>query len=58
MGNDAVAHFGNAIKATNSWITAPFIGSASPLNLFLAVGLVIVFVILWSRILGQLSRLV
>lgn len=57
MGNAATAHIGNAISATNNWITAPFIGSASPLNLFLAVGLVMVFAILWTRILGHLSSL-
>jgi hypothetical protein len=57
MGNAAVAHVGNALSATNDWIKAPFVGSASPLVLFLAVGLVMVFVILWTRILGHLSSL-
>jgi len=55
---EATAHLGNAISATNHWVTSPFIGSASPLNLFLATGLVLVFVILWTRILGHLSSIV
>jgi len=55
MGNAATAHFGNALEATNHWITAPFVGSVSPLRLFLATGLVIVFIILWTRILAHVA---
>lgn len=57
MGSATATHVGNALTATNNWIHAPFVGSASPLNLFLAVGLVMVFIILWTRILGHLSSL-
>jgi hypothetical protein len=42
---------GDAIQRVKDWIDAPFIGSASPSDVFLLVGIVLVAIVVWNLVL-------
>jgi hypothetical protein len=47
---------GNLVAATQRWIQQPFTRTMSLWDLFLVVGLVLVFAILWGRILAHIGE--
>jgi hypothetical protein len=39
-----------------AWLAAPYHGEMSALQIFLLIGLVLVFIVLWTRILARISE--
>lgn len=54
---DGMQAMGQAAQAVNTWFHAPFRGTAySPLTYFLLVGLVLVFALVWGRVIAHIER--
>lgn len=45
----------SAAKGTNNIIKAPLLGSVSSVDLFLGVGVILIAVIVWTRILAHIK---
>jgi hypothetical protein len=44
------------LTATQSWLTEPIVGTVDMIDLFLLVGIVLVSMFLWSRVLAHMGE--